>query len=266
MQQSLLEADAGVAPSFGAARMRRIGMLTPSSNTVLEPVCAAMLAGLEDVSVHFARFRVTEISLTDEALGQFSSDSMLEAAAMLADARVDVICWNGTSAAWLDQDRALCGSIQTSTGIPATSSVLAMVAALRRAGLKRVGLVTPYIDRVQSRIIENLAAEGFEIVAERHMGLSENFAFAGVTQDALADMIRQVASAEPEAILVLCTNLRAAPMVDALEREGAIPILDSVATAVLGAFQVIGRSPGQIERYGRVFAGLGRGRGAEGAR
>ena len=248
--------------------MRRIGMLTPSSNTVLEPVCAAMLAGLEDVSVHFARFRVTEISLTDEALGQFSSDSMLEAAAMLADARVDVICWNGTSAAWLglDQDRALCGSIQTSTGIPATSSVLAMVEALRRAGLKRVGLVTPYIDRVQSRIIENLAAEGFEIVAERHMGLSENFAFAGVTQDALADMIRQVASAEPEAILVLCTNLRAAPMVDALEREGAIPILDSVATAVLGAFQVIGRSPGQIERYGRVFAGLGRGRGAEGAR
>ncbi|MDR3496087.1 MAG: Asp/Glu/hydantoin racemase, partial [Ancalomicrobiaceae bacterium] len=39
----------------------RIGMLTPSSNTVLEPVTSRILAGLADVSVHFSRFRVTAI-------------------------------------------------------------------------------------------------------------------------------------------------------------------------------------------------------------
>ena len=46
--------------------MKRIllGMLTPSSNTVLEPVTQAMLAGLPEVSVHFSRFRVTEIALS----------------------------------------------------------------------------------------------------------------------------------------------------------------------------------------------------------
>src|SRR5476651_1416083 len=41
----------------------RLGMLTPSSNTVLEPVTAQIVAGLTDVTVHFSRFRVTEIGL-----------------------------------------------------------------------------------------------------------------------------------------------------------------------------------------------------------
>jgi maleate isomerase len=87
--------------SGGGGRRCRLGMLTPSSNTVLEPVTAAMLAGLPDVSAHLARFRVTEISLGQRALGQFELEPMLAAAELLADARVASICWNGTSAGWL---------------------------------------------------------------------------------------------------------------------------------------------------------------------
>ena len=48
-----------------------LGMLTPSSNTVLEPVTAAMIAGLPEVSAHFSRFPVTEIALSERALKQF---------------------------------------------------------------------------------------------------------------------------------------------------------------------------------------------------
>ena len=79
----------------------RLGMLTPSSNTVLEPVSAALVADLPEVSVHFGRFRVVEISLRDAALGQFDMAPMLGAAELLADAKVDAICWNGTSAGWM---------------------------------------------------------------------------------------------------------------------------------------------------------------------
>ena len=45
-----------------------LGMLTPSSNTVLEPVTTQMIAGLPEASAHFGRFRVTEIALSDQAL------------------------------------------------------------------------------------------------------------------------------------------------------------------------------------------------------
>ena len=79
----------------------RLGMLTPSSNTTLEPVTTAMLAGLPQVSAHFSRFRVTEIALTGDALAQFDDRPILAAAELLAHAKVDVIAWNGTSSAWL---------------------------------------------------------------------------------------------------------------------------------------------------------------------
>ena len=55
----------------------RLGMLTPSSNTTLEPVTTAMLAGLPSVSLHFSRFRVTEIAVTPGALAQFDDRPIL---------------------------------------------------------------------------------------------------------------------------------------------------------------------------------------------
>ena len=121
---------------------RRLGMLTPSSNTVLEPVTYAMLAGLPNVSVHFSRFKVTEIGLSDQALGQFDDSQILRAAELLAHAKVDVIAWNGTSAAWIgwDSDERLCERITEATGIPACTTVLAYRDIFQRQGIHRVGL------------------------------------------------------------------------------------------------------------------------------
>ena len=75
-------------------------MLTPSSNTALEPITQAMVAGLPEVSAHFSRFKVTEIALSDSALAQFDDSEILRAAELLAHAKVDVIGWNGTSSKW----------------------------------------------------------------------------------------------------------------------------------------------------------------------
>ena len=74
--------------------MTRLGMLTPSSNTALEPVTYAMLSGVEGVSVHSSRFKVTEIALSDSAQAQFDHSEILRAAELLAHAKVDVIAWN----------------------------------------------------------------------------------------------------------------------------------------------------------------------------
>ena len=88
-------------------KLVRLGMLTPSSNTVLEPITSEMVSTLNTVSVHFSRLKVLEISLKNFALSQFDITPFMDAARLLADARVDVIAWNGTSAGWLgfDADR-----------------------------------------------------------------------------------------------------------------------------------------------------------------
>jgi maleate isomerase len=157
-----------------------LGVLTPSSNTVLEPLTSAMLAQLDDVTAHFARFRVKEISLQDSARDQFDATPILAAAELLADAKVDSIVWSGTSSGWLgfETDEALCRSITQATGVPAGSSVLALNDAFTRNAVRSFALVTPYLDDVQDAIIANYAAAGFECVAERHSGDRDNFSFS----------------------------------------------------------------------------------------
>src|SRR5207253_5220452 len=95
-----------------------LGILTPSSNTALEPLTSAIVHGLPGVSAHFARFTVTEISLKDQELGQFDDSKIVEAAKLLADAKVGSIAWSGTSSGWLgfETDERLCRRITEATG------------------------------------------------------------------------------------------------------------------------------------------------------
>jgi maleate isomerase len=235
-------------------------MLTPSSNTVLEPLTAAMLADLPGVSAHFSRFPVTGISLSRSSQRQFDLPPILEAARLLADARVDVIAWNGTSAAWLgfDTDERLCAAITESTGAPATTSMLALNEAFAGYGARRFALVTPYLDAIQARIIDNYASLGLACVAERHLGDPGNFSFAEVSGEVIAAMAREVAAAKPEAIAIVCTNLRAAPLVPSLELELEIPILDTIAVAVWKSLCLAGADPARVRGWGRLFQELSR--------
>ena len=232
-----------------------LGMLTPSSNTVLEPVTTDMLRGLVEVSAHFSRFRVTEITLTEDGLGQFDQDRRLAAAALLADAKTDVIAWNGTSAGWLgfEHDESLCERIERSTRARATTSILANVELFKRHGVKRFGLVTPYTDDVQAKVIENFERAGFECAAEAHLGISDNFAFSEVTGASLERMTEAVAQANPDGIAIICTNLRAAPLVETLEARFGITIYDSIAVVVHQALELAGVDVSRVRGWGRLF-------------
>jgi len=232
-----------------------LGMLTPSSNTILEPVTAAMLAGLPEASAHFGRFRVTEIALSQHALGQFDDGEILRAAELLAHARPHCIGWNGTSSGWLgfDADERLCQRITAATGIPACTSVLALNEIFRATGVRRFGLVAPYRDDVQAKIVANYARAGFECAAERHLGLQDNFSFSEVSADELRAMTRDVARAKPEAITIFCTNLRGAPLVEELERELGIPVYDSIATVVWKSLKLAGADTRRVRGWGRLF-------------
>ena len=232
-----------------------LGMLTPSSNTVLEPVTTQMIAGLPEASAHFGRFRVTEIALSDQALGQFDDSEILRAAELLSHAKVQSIGWNGTSAGWLgfEADERLCRRITETTGIPACTSVLALNEIFQLRGVNRFGLVTPYTDDVQAAIVKNYAGSGFQCVAERHLRKQDNFSFSEVTADEIRGMVREVAKEKPQAITVFCTGLRAAPLVDEIEHELGIPIYDTIATAVWKSLKLAGADPKRIKGWGRLF-------------
>ncbi|MET0745183.1 MAG: hypothetical protein ABWY78_17560 [Microvirga sp.] len=117
---------ATLRPTFRAA----IGVITPSANLVVERVTSAILSEFPEVSGHYSRTPV--FGSADLFPDDYDWDGMLGAARLLAQARPDIIVWSGSKGVTLgfSVDRALCRRITDETSIPATTSTLALQAAL----------------------------------------------------------------------------------------------------------------------------------------
>lgn len=212
----------------------RLGVLVPSSNTVVEDYCHAQLATARGpgarLRLHFGRVSVTRISPDADSLAQFEQTGMRAAFDLLAEAEPDHLIWAGTAAGWLgfDRDRVLCDQVQEYTGIATHTSLLMTNDRLHALGIKRIGLVTPYEQSLEDSIIANYEGAGFSIAASERLNITVNTDYAKVTPERLAEMARTVTQNGAEALVILCTNLNGAPIVDSIREETGLPVLDSV--------------------------------------
>ena len=240
------------------SKRKFIGMLTPSSNTILEPITSRILNQIPHVTAHYSRFTVTEISSNQNALNQFDNTKIVNAAKLLADAKVNSIAWNGTSAGWLgfDADRKLCAEIKEATNIETTTSVLTLAEIFTLKKIKNFGLVTPYLYDIQEKIIHNFKNEGFNCIAEKHLGDKGNFSFSDYEPETIKNMVREVAKAKPEAITIFCTNFRGGEVVEELEKELNIPIYDTVNITAWKCLKMCNEDTKAITGWGQLFQDL----------
>jgi maleate isomerase len=226
-----------------AQALKRLGMLVPSSNTIAEPESAALLPLDGSVTLHVSRLRVVTISDDESSLAQFERSRIAAAVDLLADANVDVILWNGTAASWLgfERDAELVAMIEAQTGIRATTAVIALNAELERLGARRIALITPYVEALETKIVANYGAAGIEVAAANRLDLTENTAYASITPHDIAGMARSATAgiSDLDAVLILCTNLAGSSIADQLEAELGIPVLDSVRVAVEHALRLL---------------------------
>jgi maleate isomerase len=211
--------------------MKRFGLLIPSSNVVLEPLIKQ--AG-GDATIHVSRLGVLDVKLDKTSRAQFELETQLSAAKLLCDARVDAVVWGGTSASWLGvaHDLRFVEQMQLQTGMPTGSCVLEINRQLGALGAKRLGMVTPYTSDVADQINRNYETLGFEIVASAHDGGDLSNDFASIPQEVIAQMIRTVAAARPDAIIIMCTNVAGAALAQSLRDEVGCPIIDSAAATL----------------------------------
>jgi maleate isomerase len=232
-----------------------LGVITPSGNLVVERVATALLAGVPTVSGHYARIGVR--GAVDPFPERYDMDGMLTAARLLADARPDVILWNGSKGGLIGiaHDRALVSAITAETGIAATTSTLALEAVLRDRGLSRIGLVTPYAEAYQARLIAGLGTWGLETVAESHLGLTDNLSYASVPLGTIAGQIDAVAAARPDAILTWCTNYAGALVAAEAEARTGIAVYDATTLPLWASLRMAGVETSPLAaRWGSLFA------------
>lgn len=239
---------------------KKIGMLTPSSNTVLEPICSRMLNDVPEVTCHYARFEVTKISLDQDALSQFDFEPMLKAAELLAHAEVDVIAWNGTSGGWLgfDVDRQLCDAITQRTGIPATTSMLSQVKAFKEHNIKSVHLVTPYIPEINKLIVEQYKKHcDVDTINVSGLAQTHNRSFSQVSQERIEEQIKSVTVTPADALSVVCTNFPAVGKVKYYEETYKIPMYDTINVLLWECLKMVDLDPSVVKGWGKVFSKIG---------
>jgi len=230
-------------------------MITPSSNTVVEPIAIAMTAALYPrVTTHYTRIEVKTISLEAESLAHFTIETLVHAAQLLADAGMDVIAWNGTSGAWrgLDVDRELCAAIVRQTGVPSTTATLAQLKAFAELGIQRYALAVPYLATVRDAIIRTYAEAGFHCCGSAHLEISANVEFANISSSEIRQLVRRADSAAAQAIAIVCTNLPSGWLVEDLEAACGKPVLDSTVATIWDALR-LARIQDPIAGWGRLM-------------
>ena len=236
----------------------RIGMLTPSSNSIVEPWCYKIIGSIENVSVHFGRVEVLWIDDKAASLSQFYDENMIKGFDLLSHVKPMVIGWNGTSASWLglERDRVLIDTIKKRTDCRVVTSTLSIIEALKALNTRKIGLVTPYVNSIQKKIINNFELEQLVCVSERHFNMTDNFSFGEISESQIANAAEEVISEGAEAVIILCTNLAGAGIVSTLEKRTGIPILDSVVLTIWGAFRSIGLNTNPLVNWGPAVSRL----------
>jgi maleate isomerase len=234
---------------------KRLGMLTPSSNTLLEPVSSRMLNGVSEADCYFSRFPVTHISLEQSSLRQFDFDPMLRAAELLADADVDVIAWNGASGSWMgpDIDRELCELITANTGIAATTATLAMLDAFEVLDATTCHLVTPYIPEMNTLIVGQYFDSGIVAINVEGCALTVNKDIGSVSLETIESMFGRVSEAPADVVSVPCTNFPVIENIEYLESKYGVVIVDSIAAVTWKSLKLAGVDPQVVRGWGQLF-------------
>lgn len=232
--------------------MKKVGVVVPSSNTVLEPIVSHILHPL-GITTHFTRISVSRIDLSSSSQEQFILSRFTDAARLLADAEVDVIAWGGTSGGWLgaDWDYHLCNEIARQTRVPVVTAMTAQLAAFKAYQTHKIGLLLPYFTDVVQPILKNFSEVGFPITKEVHLNIAETSEIAKINKLTLRSNIKLL-SENTEAVSAFCTNFAVAPYVNEIEQETNTIIFDSVLVLVWAICQLLGIER-SIPGWGRLL-------------
>lgn len=218
---------------------KRIGLLVPSSNVVMEEDFFRNVPS--HVSVHSARMFLEDTTVEGES--KMLDEFVVPAARDVATARPHVIVFGCTSAGALRgnaYDGELCRSINDQTGVPVISVILSVRRALAKEGLRRVAVITPYIEDLNSKIRKSLEDDGLLVTSIHGMGISENFAISEVSpSEIVAFALDKVNPAEADGLFVSCTNFRAMASLSELRHAFPFPVITSNQVTLEAALKAI---------------------------
>ena len=219
-------------------RKKRIALLVPSSNTVMENDLHSGLSK-KFFTVHTDRMYL--IQTTREKEIEMIENFAPQAASDLGTAKPDLLVFGCTSAGslfGLEYDAKICSQLGDLAGCPTLGVITAVSEALAKQGAKRLAVITPY-NKDLTLSVSRAASHGREIVCAYGMNITDNFALADPTpDDIVAFALKKLVGHDFDGLLVSCTNFRALEAKQALAEKFNVPVVTS-NSAVIDAIKAM---------------------------
>ena len=234
-------------PNYGSRL--RIGMMMPCRNTVAEPDARALLP--RGVSLHATRLRL--MGTSREELMAMTRD-VETAAELLAAAKMNLLAFHCTAASTLDADLGadVVARIERSTGIKATATSEALLAALAVLKAKRIVMVSPYKQHINDSEVAFFAQHGIDVLDEKGLALPDAETMSAVTPDEWYRETMALRRDDADAYFLSCTNIRALPAIERLEQALQKPVISSNQAMIWHCLRTAGLDD-VIPGYGRLL-------------
>ena len=234
------------------AKRGRIGMLLLGTDFTTEQEAPNLLPE----GVQAFTNRVANINpLTLENLKIMEADITRAAAGILPGRGVDVMMFGCTSGTAAIGDARIESLIHHACpGIPVTNPLRAGVAACAALNIKKLALLTPYIQEVSEQLAKEFQTRGLEISSLHGLEMEDDIDIAMLPFDQMETAARAVIEADPQAegLFLSCTALRAASIAQHLEDILGLPVITSNQAMLWHALRLIGVEDA-VPGFGRLL-------------
>lgn len=204
------------------------GLMVPSNNTTMERELLAWLpAGSTCKTVKIPRGKGM---LTKETLPEYRAQAV-SLARTFNDPAIDVVAYGCTAAGFISGptgDAALQTDLSQVTGKAVVTTARSMVVALQEAGVKRIALVTPYLDSVNQQLKAFLTDGGIGVNSFNSFYAKDVDELGCIEAHQVARLARDTMRDDCEALFIGCSQLPTAEILGDLTREFGRPVFSSI--------------------------------------
>ena len=237
---------------LGAGKRARIGLLVLESDQTMEWEMRQM-ADLSGVALYHARL-ANEVKVTPETIVQMELEIPKAAALLPGYLGLKAIGYGCTSGSTVIGEQRVCDLIQSHhPTVPTSNPLTAAKAALKRLGIKRLGLVTPYRPDVTELMQARFEEAGIVIKSVGSFYQQDDRVVGRITPDAILDAALTVGRNDlVDGIFISCTSLRAAGIVGQAEAALGKPVTASNHALAWHLLRLAGIRD-EVGCFGRLF-------------
>ena len=233
-------------PISSTRGLARIGIVVPVSNTNVEPDMT-MLAP-RGVSIHIVRSGGYDVDQVpdEKQMRQYSDTPIDEVIERILPARPHVVlyaCTSATLAQGPAYDLTFRRKIEDLSGVPAVTAAGAVVEAMDTLGVVRFAFASPYVRSLNDLAIEFLESSGRRCVGRFDVPLPlGNDEVAAVSPQEVTEFAVRADCPDAEAIVLSCTDLRAAEAIEEIEKRLGKPVITSNQALLYAGLRRLGLS------------------------